>query len=417
MSKKKKKTPQRKNLGTPSLDKIANLITGQGTSRDRAVHTRVSAPILLTDEQLQALYVDNWAFGKIVDMVAKDMIRPWRTLITKNPETTAKYAGVEKKFGLRKKILQLVTQARMQGTAIILLGGGNVEEAIDVESFKPDYIQVLSKDQMTINSGSGNIIEDPSDPNYGYPEFYTLKHNNSRIHVTRTIRYDSTELPFNTRKTWTGWWGLSELQRAWDALKDDASVAAALSQMATEMNLDIVSIENLVSLTSTQKGRDDIKARFSAHADLKTLYNLIVKDARESFDRKSISFTGTQDLSETFMNRLSAATGIPLTKFYGTSAKGMNSTGEGDEDDYDEMVKNEIELKVRPVLEQLDPFLARTSGLDENIEFVWKPLKLPSEENIANVQKIKMEAAKAAAESGVWTPDEIKKAFKFDVLN
>jgi hypothetical protein len=45
---------------------------------------------------------------------------------------------------------------------------------------------------------------------------------------------------------------------------------------------------------------------------------------------------------------------IPVTRLLGTSAKGLNATGEGDNDNYDEMVSARQETDLRPNLERLD---------------------------------------------------------------
>lgn len=393
----------------PTVDKMQNLVTGMGTKREKVQSTKITNPLTLTELEIDSLYTDNWAFGKAVDLVAKDMVRPWRTVTNLTTEESRKFSAIERKFKIRTKLLDLVTNGRKQGSCILVIGDSSkrLDTPIDRDKVKMTYLNVVFKEQLVIQQEL--IIEDISNEYYGYPEFYIRKDDTSKkIHVSRTIRFDHIKPSINIAKYFTNWWGISLSQRMFDAITKDEAISSGLVQMAEEMNLDVISIPKLVKMASSKEGIKQIKARFEDFADLKSLYKIIIKDAEEGIDRKAISFTGTRDLSETYINRLAASANIPLTKFYGTSAKGMNSTGEGDEDDYDEMVKNEIELKIRPIMEELDPILARAAGVTEDIAFVWNPLKLPSEENIADVNKIRMETAKIAIEQGIVTADEVR---------
>ena len=100
----------------------------------------------------------------------------------------------------------------------------------------------------------------------------------------------------------------------------------------------------------------------------KSIYRLLMLDepGREEFMRIAVQLADSLILWTNSRMRVAAALDIPYTRFMGNPPKGMNATGESDQDNYILMMEANREAKLRDVLGmQLDPILARHAGLKE----------------------------------------------------
>ncbi|WP_294032757.1 phage portal protein, partial [Sphingopyxis sp.] len=97
-----------------------------------------------------------------------------------------------------------------------------------------------------------------------------------------------------------------------------------------------------------------------------------------------------------------AAADIPFTRFWGTSAKGLNATGEGDERDWNKMVETGQNLETRPCLDQIDVALIPSALGSRPPEIWWKfgALSIPTENEEATRFKTWTEAMDKVAMSG-----------------
>ena len=98
---------------------------------------------------------------------------------------------------------------------------------------------------------------------------------------------------------------------------------------------------------------------------MKSIYRLLMLGRTWSgtFSRVQVAFGGLAELMNTMPARVAAARKIPYTRFMGNPPKGMNATGESDQDNYILMMEANREAKMRDVLGmQLDPILARHAG-------------------------------------------------------
>src|SRR5574341_752798 len=82
-------------------DTLTNLVTGMGTSKDKATST-LFAFNALPKEQAEAAYRGDWMSRKVVDIPAYDATREWRTWQGDDKDIDA-IEEVEKKFSLQRK--------------------------------------------------------------------------------------------------------------------------------------------------------------------------------------------------------------------------------------------------------------------------------------------------------------------------
>jgi len=113
---------------------------------------------------------------------------------------------------------------------------------------------------------------------------------------------------------------------------------------------------------ATTAGSDAIVKRFSLANMMKSLNNTLMLDEGETWNRKQTSFAGLPDVIKVYLQIVSGAADIPMTRLVGMSPGGLNSTGEGDLTNYYDSLSSFREDEVRPALERIDDLLAADAG-------------------------------------------------------
>jgi phage-related protein (TIGR01555 family) len=134
-----------------------------------------------------------------------------------------------------------------------------------------------------------------------------------------------------------------------------------MSQLLDETNLDIFSVENLAAAFSAG-GEAGLRNRVEALAVLKSTYKVVLKDTTEKFERAQISVSGFSEILGMFYGIVAAMADIPVTRFMGTAAKGLNATGEGDMRNYYDMIAAKQVKELKPILAKLDSIIHQDMG-------------------------------------------------------
>lgn len=414
-------------------DSLTNIASGMGTEKSKKNSVDVvSTPVKISDDKLTLLYKDDWLIGKIVDVISDDATRNWlRFTDGLDVEQTKKVLKLLKKLKAKTKVNYAMKMGRLYGDSILIQvdkKGKDLETPMQKVDKKNPLValHVIEKDRLYIPNPT-DTIDDPLDPNYGQPKIYELREHtnttnskNRRVHSSRVLRFPGLVLPFKYRTTVNQGWNGSVVDRVFDALADFTSVKNGFSQLIDELNVDTISIENLSSITNDDTQFQLLLKRFKAFSDLKSVYRVAIKDKDEEYERNELKLAGAKDLIEAFEQIVAGASETPLTKVFGTSAKGMNATGKGDADDYDETIQNKQEFVLRPNLEVLFSNVVRSVLPDEvEFEFEFNPLGNPSEKEKAETHKIQAETDEIHIRNNTRSEkevrDEIIKTGRYDI--
>jgi hypothetical protein len=137
-------------------------------------------------------------------------------------------------------------------------------------------------------------------------------------------------------------------------------------------------------------------------------------DAEEEYSRDNVSFSGVPEVLYIIFMLISADTSYPITRLFGVSPAGMNSTGESDMRNYYDTVRSEQGLILQPVLLRLVRIISQWKNIEEPyIEFV--PLQTMNEKELAEVEKLKADTDlvkasryKTLIEIGIIEPHEAR---------
>lgn len=361
-------------------DSLENLVAQLGTSQDKRSHSRfVNNKRLSMDgmqEELNALYRTDWLAGKVVDIIPDDMTREWRYFSGDiEPETIELLIEEEERLGLPNAVNQAHKWARLYGTAFIVMNiddGQPVDKPLDINKIKKGglkHIKVV--DRHRIDRADLQPIENPLDPNYGMPVYYRFVNTNIKIHHSRVIRFDAVHLPFDEFKR-NNYMSDSVLDRLYEALTNFNTVASGSASMVYETNVDVMKIKGLMNYLQSPEGTSLIQKRFTMAGMLKSFNNMLLLDNEEEYDKKQNSFASIPDLLYAHALFMAGGSDIPATRLLGSSASGLNATGEGDMKNYYDTIKSKQSKDYKPKLDFFDKIMAKSLGLKDDADLSYK---------------------------------------------
>lgn len=342
-------------------DGLVNLVANLGTTRDKAAHTHYALPLMTEFDAVNA-YRGTWLARKIIDIPALDSCRNWRNWQAGQDQISAIEAE-ENRLGLKGKLLLTYIRARLFGGAALYIGTGDANPALplnpqNIAKGGIKHLNVLTKRVLQ----ASELERDPESPNYGLPAYYTLTSSarQVQIHPSRLVVLHGVHKPDPDMDTGDGW-GDSVLLAIMESVKQADSTSANIASLVFEAKVDVIKIPNFMAMLADPQYEQQVLQRVQLAAMAKGINGALLMDADEDYQQKSASFAGLTDVLMSFMQLVSGAADIPMTRLLGQSPGGMNSTGENDLRNYYDRIKANQELVLQPALSVLDECLIRSA--------------------------------------------------------
>jgi phage-related protein (TIGR01555 family) len=416
-------------------DTLYNLATGMGGSRDKQTQTAF-AYTEIGKAQLEAAYRGDWISRKIVDIPAYDATREWRTWQGDADDITA-LEDLEKKLGIRKKVMMALQRARLYGGGALVLGvdQGLSTDPIDVEGLKEEclkWVHPVSRYELT----AGPIDWNLASPYFGTPAYYerSIQHATSataataeemraqaqmnarmtaggmiRLHPSRVVRFVGREPPeWNLSQGW----GDSVLGVVADAVLSLGTVSSALTALVHEAKLDVVKVPELSERISDAAYEAKLQERFATANMMKSLFSILLLDKEEEWERVTQIFTGMPEILQAFVLMVTGAADIPATRFMGQSPQGMNATGDSDTRNYYDRVATSQNIEITPAMEILDKIIqvSALGKIEDEMFYIWNPLWQMDEVQKAEVAVKQADVMTKDVAAGLLDPMVLQKA-------
>ena len=202
----------------------------------------------------------------------------------------------------------------------------------------------------------------------------------------------------------------SIIERIYDALVNFETVTNAVASMLYETSVDWLQIEGLMRYLEDDKGTELVRKRM-LHASLyKSLFNMGIMDTSEDIKRYTQTFNTLPDIIEKFAGIISAASGIPATKFMGESPGGLNATGISDLENYYTYVQSLQEDDFNPNLDIIDKLMIKNLGIEVNedndeLSYEWVNLFYMSDQQQAELEHKRAERDQIYLDQDIVTPE------------
>lgn len=392
-------------------DGFANFLAGLGVGNPK--HGANTYVLECSQVDLEVAYRSSTWFGKIVDIPADDATRGWRSWQAEDDQIELIEAE-EKRLNAKQKLHQALIWSRLYGGAVIIPGGlpGRTDTALRPDSIKKGsirFLTVLHKHEINPQG----IIRDPLSEFYGQPEYWTINGEGGRevrLHPSRVILINGRKAP--SRLGGNDIWGDSVWLHLADAVKNADAGAAVIGALMQEAKIDVVRQPNLMTGMASAEYESTMLQRYRMAAMLKSVSNVLLLDKEDEWNQKQVTWNGIPDVMLTLLTILAGAADIPVTRLLGTSAKGLNATGEGDLRNYYDNVKAKQELNLSPAVNPLDEMLIRSALGDrpKEVWYDWNPLWQPTEKEQAEIDKYEAETADIYARTALIPSSALAKA-------
>jgi phage-related protein, HI1409 family len=395
------------------LDALQNFVSNFGTGNDRRSHTEYVEQYQLDDRTLEAMYVENWLAGKIVDIIPDDMTREWREFDSSQaaPAKIEQFTQLETDLDICGKFNEALKWGRLYGGAGIIIGldeaqGGSPDTPLDINKLGKGCLTHLTVIECGRLQAMPDYTQlDPTQPGFGEPEFYTLSNASTfRIHRSRVLAFDGIKLPYYMKqRQFHAYWGASVLRRVFEAIVNADMTVAGGASLVSEASTDVIKYKGLTNFLLQPGGEEKIQTRFALAKLLKSVNNVMLLDEDETFEQHQQSFSGLGDLLDRFLGIVAGAADIPETRLLGSAAKGLNSTGEGDLSNYYDNIRAAQKTEFNPNLRILDKIMQRSLWGSELKDwgFTWNSLFQMSDAEKATTEQARSVRDTAYLAAGV----------------
>jgi len=351
------------------FDGLSNLATGLGGTKDKAsqnVWTHSGANY--DHVALSVRYREDWLSQKVCQIVPQDMTREWRKFKSESAEQA------DQDFEVAKLFREAYKWARLYGTSFIVLDiddGRSTDKPVNWKNLKPNCLRSMHVVDRTRIVTLGEIDQKPMSATFGMPDHYQFVNTTDPIHKDRLIRFEGTELPIYERQR-NLWYSDSILIPLMKQIDNFHTTSFAAAQMVQEANCDVIKVDGLADILTSDEGTNAMIARFADWKTIKSVFGVSILDANEEFDQKKIQLSGVKDLIWEYLKMVAASVSIPATRFLSASPDGMNATGESDLINYIETLQGLHKDVFVPRLGVIDKLLAAHYGLEEDeFDYEW----------------------------------------------
>jgi phage-related protein (TIGR01555 family) len=382
-----------------NLDGLINVITGMGNEKSKRSNNQWQLAMLGNWAELDACYQSSWIARKICDIPAEDMTREWRRIKSDGAEDVSKY---EQKLLLPNLVQEAVTWARLYGGAgILMLTGQDLTKPLRINQIKKDSLQrLIVLDRWDMSAMSINSY-DVLSPSYLKPDFYTIRGGAQQIHHSHFARFSGERLPLRYMAQTQGW-GDSVLRKCIEDITDMVAAKNGIAELMQEANVNTITRTGLTDELASDQDENIIN-RYTLFRMMISNFQMALLDGDEKLDRQTLNLSGVAPIIEQFMTWISGAADIPVTRMFGTSAKGMNATGEGDDKNYNNSIRAQQRAYLDEPMRTLDEVIVRSAlgYFPDDYSYVWNPLSIPNDLEHAQAEQLRAQKHVAYLEAGV----------------
>ena len=416
-----------------------NTITGHRTSRDKLTGTEIQAVSPnVTRQRWEDVYHGDDIGARIVDELVADMLRKWIRLTVTVREDGDADENVEAAEGMvealdelnaRKVLREAMTWAQVFGGSIIFVGaddGGGDDVGAMAQPLRENAIRAIKSldvyDRWDVDVESE--YNDPLSPKFGQPETYRLRNSGSVrgtsslpelvIHETRTLRFDGVRVNRRRLIRNSGWHD-SVYIRIEQVLGDFGISWTSASHLLADFAPMIFKSAGLEK-TLAMDGPGVVLDRMQTMDMCRSTVRMIPIDETEEMERKATPLSGMPDLLSLMILRICAAARMPVTKLFGQSPAGLNTTAEGDLSFWYDRVEGQQDIDLRGPLERLISLLwlsreGPTRGVEPqswalDFEKLWQMSQLEE----TQARKVQAEADAIYLDQQVLMADEVARS-------
>ena len=340
-------------------------------------------------QKLTALYRNHWVIQTMVNVVPQDMLKNGYDLVTTlSPEDLDKVVSLLRRKRVDTKLYEGLAWGRLYGGAIgvmVINDMQNLDQPLDYDTLMPDCFKgILILDRWSGVNPSSELVTDLDSEELNLPKYYHVNLEDGsavKIHHSRVLRFIGRKMP-RIEEQAEQYWGTSLIEHILPELEKRDNVSWNVALLTFMANMRIMKAPGVSSmmLSGTDSARDKLYNTVSAVNEIMNNNALMLLDEKASYESHQYTFSGIGEVYDRFMMDVSGACGIPVTKLFGRSPAGMNSTGESDLQNYYDRIEGDQQTQLLPVLEKLIPiiFISAVGAVPDDLQIVFNPVRRPT---------------------------------------
>lgn len=355
-------------------DAFSNPVAKLGWGEENIINaTQYPMTRLTQDWQLlTSLYRTSWIVQRVCNAIPEDALSD---LSVEIPEaTTEEIYQIKEEIRsthLRESLLEGLRWGRLYGGAAAIIMVSGQEEDLSLPLDRNNILPGSFRGLYIVDRWSGiypglQLVDNDRDPDFGLPEYYEVRDENGagtyRVHHSRVIRFCGTKMPYWEQMA-EQFWGTSVIETIYDELIKHDNVAHNIANLTFKANLNVLKVENLDQMfaTSSTVHQRRMYSMLSAISTIENSFGIRLINSTDDLQQLQYSFSGLPEVMDASMMDMAGATGIPVTRLFGRSPAGMNSTGESDERMYRQALEQERAIHITPALEKLISIVCRSA--------------------------------------------------------
>lgn len=361
-----------------------------------------------------AVIAQQWLVFKACTMPAEDAARN-RWDITVNdgeqitPEQIAKIKSIDERMRLHQNLVELTTFKRVFGIRICLFVVESDDPDYYLKPFNPDgvkpgtYKGISQVDPYWITPLLGDdAVSDPANINFYEPTWWQI--GSRKIHRSHLVIVRNGQLADILKPSYL-YGGVPLTQQIFERVYAAERTANEGPQLALTKRMNVVKVD----LDKAFANPDAFLDRLNQSAQYRDNFGVKVIGQDDEYTQHETSLADLDSVIMTQYQLVAAIAGVPATKLLGTSPKGFNATGEHEIKMYNQMLASIQANDMTPVLRRHYELLVR-SEFDNafKIDPVWNPLDEPTEEELANVNKLKADGYSVLYNTGAIDGSDIR---------
>lgn len=370
-------------------------------------------------QQMPAIFAQHWLIDKCCKMPAEDAIaKGYKTTINDgidiDPKVLDDIRSADVKFNINAHMVDLVHKCNIFGIRIAIFR---------VESDDPDYYEKpFNIDGVKPGSYKGVAQVDPywitpeldfdasANPASAYfyePTWWRV--NGVRYHRTHLIVIRTGNLP-NILKPTYFYGGIPLPQQLYERVYCAERTANEAPQLALTKRTKVI-YTNIAKVLMNQAKFED---RMRVQAYMRDNYAAEILDTSEKTEQFDTSLSDLEEVIISQFQIVAMISEIPANKLLSTSPKGFGSTGEYEDNSYNQKLQSIQTHKLTPFLERHHMLLIKSEiGPKYGIELfdtsvVWEALVSPSVADLATINKTKADTDLILLQAGAIDGEDIR---------
>lgn len=369
-----------------------------------------TSPVLLTMFWLELTYFykSNGFIQTAINQIVDDAFRNDGLIIDSKTLDTNELEELKQALqdeGDIDAIMDVIRWGQLYGGGVII---ANTEQdytlPLDLKQLKGKKLKFLSSDRWQCRA---NGVSPELSDKFVLCDYLSEGTSGIDIDRSRVEIFTGVKAPYQLRSMLQGW-GLSIFEAIIPPLTQYLKAMGVTLELLDEAKIDVVKIMNLASTLLSPNGESQIRKRLQLVTDNKNYKSSIAMDSEDDYQQKQISFSGLPDMIVQIQYLVCAALKRPYSKIFGKGSSGFSS-GEDDLENYNTIVDSEIRRPATNLIKWVVNLRCCQLFGRELPDFrpKWKPLRVMTEKEQAEVNSRKLADYIALLEHQVMTPKQV----------